>query len=97
MTILMIFNGLWTGKENIFANAYKSYTINSFYNDLYEKSKNKQIKIYMDKTPHDEDDVTILPRLKEYGVRFILVNKIDKNFKKIKTESTITDSYSIKF
>ena len=51
----------------------------------------------MDKTPHDEDDVTILPRLKEYGVRFILVNKIDKNFKKIKTESTITDSYSIKF
>ena len=97
LSILIFVNGFWVFKENFATNAYKTYIINKFYNDLYKKSQSKPIKVYIDKTPYDEDDTTILFRMKEYGVKYSLSNFADKTYQKIKTNSTITDSYSIKY
>lgn len=93
-TVLLIINGFWTAKENISVTAYKTYVMSNFYNNLY--SKNEKILVYMDKTPYDEDDTTILPRLKEYGINFELVDKKDETFELIKTDCTISKSYYIK-
>ncbi len=92
LSLLLIINGLWTAKENISVTAYKTYVMNNFYNNLY----GKKISVYMDKTPYDEDDATILPRLKEYGITYELSDKKDNTFKQIKTDCTITKSYYIK-
>ena len=97
LSALLIVNGLWAFKENIATNAYKSYVMNTFYNDLFVQSQTKPIEIHMKKISFDEDDTTILPRLKEYGVQYKLVNYLDRDFEKIKTEATISDSYSIKY
>lgn len=97
LSTLLIANGLWTAKENLATNAYKTYIMNKFYNDLYKISQTKLIEVFIDKTPYDEDDTTILFRMEEYGVSFRIKNKTDENFKKIKTDSTITNSYSIKY
>jgi hypothetical protein len=71
--------------------------MNNFYNDLFIKSQIKPIEVHMKKTPLDEDDTTILFRLNEYGVKYKLSNYLDRDFEKIKTEATVSDSYSIKF
>lgn len=97
ISILIIINGLWITKENIGANAYKTYVMSKFYNNLYHISQTKPIEIYIDKTPYDEDDTTILFRMNEYGVNYIIKNSTDKNFKKIKTDCTISNSYSINY
>ena len=96
LSFLLIVNGLWVLKENLFANAYKTYVMNSYYNELFEKTKNKSIKIYMDKKNNDEDDSTILFRMNEYGIKYTLVDKKNKDFGKIKTQATISNSYEIK-
>ena len=97
LCFLIILNGYFVAKENILTNAYKTYVMNGFYNDLYEKSKSKKIYVYMDKTPNDEDDSTVLFRLKEYGVNYELSDRLSSDFKKIKTDCTISDSYYIKY
>ena len=94
---LIILNGYTVSKENFLTYAYKTYVMNNFYNDLYNKSKNKKIFIYINKTPYDEDDSTILFRMKEYGINYELSNELNKSFEKIKTDCTITDSYYINF
>lgn len=96
LAILIIVNGLWVLKENFAVNAYKTYVINNFYNNLYEISQTKKISVYIDKTPFDEDDSTILQRLKEYGVDYNIADKTDIGFNTIKTDATITKSYMIK-
>ena len=96
LSFLILFNGLWVMKENISVNAYKTNVINKFYNNLYVKSQNKPIEVYMSKAPFNEDDTTILFRMNEYGVKYKMVDKLDKDFNKIKTDATITDSYWIK-
>ncbi len=96
LSILILVNGIWVAKENFSTNAYKTYLINNFYNELFEKSQNSDVSIYIDKTPLDEDDVTVLFRLKEYGIYYNLSNELDDNFEKIKTDATISNSYWLK-
>ena len=97
LSLLLIVNGLLAFRENIATNAYKTYVMNSFYNDLFIKSQIKPIEVHIKKTALDEDDTTILFRLNEYGVKYNLSNYLDRDFEKIKTEATVSDSYSIKF
>ncbi|MBQ8635737.1 hypothetical protein IJ425_06260 [bacterium] len=97
LSALIIANGLWVAKENFATNAYKTYVMNNFYNNLYEKTKNKPIDVYIDKTPHDEDDSTILFRMNEYGIKYILNDIANEDFKEIKTDCTITNSYKIRY
>jgi len=92
---LILLNGAWVMRENIAVTAYKTFVMNNFYNDLYEKSKTKKIQVFIDKTPYDENDSTILERMKEYGVDFEISDTPDKNFVLPKTDCTITDSYRI--
>ena len=96
LSFLITINGLWILKENLYATAYKTYIINSFYNELYEKSKNKDILIYKDKTPKPEDDETVIFRLGQYGINYTLVYDFDKTFKELKNEYSISRSYKIK-
>ena len=35
-------------------------------------------------------------RMNEYGIQYKLVDKLDKDFKKIKTDATVASSYWIK-
>ena len=96
MIILIMINGFWVMKENFAVNAYKTYVMNSYYNKLYQKSLKKPLEIYMSKVPFNEDDATILFRMKEYGIQYKLVDKLDKDFEKIKTEVTVASSYWVK-
>ena len=97
LSLLILLNGFTVAKENFLTYAYKTYVMNNFYVGLYEKSKDKTILIYVDKTPYDEDDSSILFRMLEYGVNYELSDKLDKSFKKIKTDCTVSDSYYIKY
>ena len=93
---LLLINGFWVLKENFLANAYKTNVIYNFYQDLYEKSKTKPIKIYIEKSSLDENDSTIIPRLEEFGVDFEIVDDKDNSFKKLKNEHSISNSYYFK-
>ena len=93
---LLLINGFWVLKENFLANAYKTNVIYNFYQDLYEKSKTKPIKIYIEKSSLDENDSTIIPRLEEFGVDFEIVDNKDNSFKKLKNEHSISNSYYFK-
>lgn len=94
---LLLINGLWIIKENFSANAYRTYVMNSFYNDLYQKSQDKKLNIYIDKTQHAEDDATILARLNEYGINYNIVYNFDESYKQLKTDISITQSYKVKY
>lgn len=97
LSFLILLNGFTVAKENFFTYAYKTYVMNNFYVDLYNKTKDRKILIYVDKTPYDENDSSILYRMLEYGVNYELSDKLDKSFKKIKTDCTVSDSYYIKY
>ena len=97
LSILLIINGLWIYKENFSTSGYKTYVMSNFYNDLYDNSQIKQLKVYIDKTPYDEDDTTILFRMKEYGINYTLTDKATNDFKTIHTDCTITKSYKISY
>jgi hypothetical protein len=97
LSFLILLNGFMTLKENYLSNAYSTYVINDFYNKLYEYSKTKKILIYKTNTANDEDDETVLERLREYGVDFELTDKKSGDFKMIKTETTISKNYYIKY
>jgi predicted 3-demethylubiquinone-9 3-methyltransferase (glyoxalase superfamily) len=71
--------------------------MSNFYNDLYDNSQIKQLKVYIDKTPYDEDDTTILFRMKEYGINYTLTDNATNDFKTIHTDCTITKSYKISY
>ncbi|MBR5303862.1 MAG: hypothetical protein IKU37_03445 [Candidatus Gastranaerophilales bacterium] len=96
LSLLLIFNGLWVMKENLAVNAYKTYVMNNYYNNLYQKSLQRPLEVYMSKTPFNEDDTTIIFRMNEYGIQYKLVDKLDKDFKKIKTEVTVASQYWVK-
>lgn len=96
LSLLLVINGFWVMKENFSVNAYKTYVMNNFYNDLYKKSLKKPIEVYMSKTPFNEDDTTILFRMNEYGIQYKLVDKLDKDFNRIKTDVTVANSYWVK-
>lgn len=96
LSLLLIFNGFWVMKENLAVNAYKTFVMNRYYNELYQKSLKKPLEVYMSKTPFNEDDTTILFRMNEYGIQYKLVDKLDKDFEKIKTDATVASSYWIK-
>ena len=95
-TLLLLFNGLWVAKENLAVNAYKTYVMHKFYDDLYYDSQNKKVLVYFDKKENPEDDSTILTRMREYGIEYEIVEKYDDGFEQIKTDSTISDAYRIK-
>jgi len=97
LSLLIIINGFWVMKENFATYAYKTYVVNKFYNELYEKSLKKPIKIYIDKTPYDEEDTTILFRMNEYGVNYKLTDKKDNSFIAPKTDITVTKDYYLKY
>ena len=96
LTILILFNGFWTAKENFSTMAYKTYVMNNFYNELFEKSKQNQITVYVDKTPLNEADITILFRLREYGIDYSLSSKLEDDFEKMEISTSISDSYWLK-
>jgi hypothetical protein len=96
LSLLLVINGFWVMKENLSVNAYKTYVMNSYYNELFQKSLQKPLEVYMSKTPFNEDDTTILFRMNEYGIQYKLVDKLDKDFEKIKTDVTVASSYWIK-
>ena len=97
LSALIIFNGYLTFKENYFSSAYKTYVMNEYYNHLYRISEQKQILIYKNNVAMNEDDETILERLKEYGVNYKLSNDLDNDFELIKTKATISKNYYIKY
>lgn len=97
LSALIIFNGYLTLKENYFSSAYKTYVMNEYYNHLYRISEQKQILIYKNNISMNEDDETILERLKEYGVNYKLSNDLDNDFELIKTKATISKNYYIKY
>ena len=96
LSLLLIINGLWVMKENFAVNAYKTYVMNNYYNQLYRKSLEKPLEVYMSKASFNEDDTTILFRMNEYGIQYKLVDELDKDFEKIKTEVTVASQYWIK-
>ncbi len=95
--VLLLLNGFMTLRENYFASAYKTYIMNEYYDYLYRFSQKHPLEIYKDTNYIDEDDETILERMKEYGVNFKISNDRNKYFEPIKTQATISKSYYIKF
>ena len=93
---LTLLNSFWIAKENLSTTAYKTYSMNKFYNELYELSLSKPILINIDKTSNDEDDASIIFRLNEYGINYQLSDKIDDSFKLFDTDCTISKGYKIK-
>lgn len=94
-SFLLILNGCWVFRENISVSAYKTFVMNKFYENLF--SQNKKIFVYMDKNLYDEDDATVLPRMREYGIDYELVDNYDDGYKLINTDCTISKSYRIKY
>jgi len=70
--------------------------MHNFYNNLYEISKVKPILIHIDKKNNDEDDVSIIFRLDDYGVIYKLVDEITPEFKKFEIETSISKGYKNK-